>query len=168
MHGKLAVLDLSENGRQIGEKLFILLNHRQQDELTDYILEREKRSFPRTLSAHTAPVISQPKDGSMPPLTEIQVEDLYFCLEERTVLVRNKKVDLTYREFEMLHLLIANRRRVITFEIISDYIWGYESGDDMTQAIHNIINRLRKKLKVEPDVPDYISSIRSVGYKFNM
>lgn len=68
----------------------------------------------------------------------------------------------------MLHLLIANRRRVITFEIISDYIWSYESGDDMTQAIHNIINRLRKKLKTEPDVPNYISSIRSVGYKFNM
>jgi len=145
-----------------------LLSQRQQDELTDYILEREKRSFPRTSSDCAVPAIPLSKDGSMQPLTEIRVKDLYFCLEERTVLVRNKKVDLTYREFEMLHLLIANRRRVITFEIISDYIWGYESGDDMTQAIHNIINRLRKKLRVEPDVPDYISSIRSVGYKFNM
>lgn len=145
-----------------------MLNHRQQDELTDYILEKEKQSFPRALSECAAPAISLSKDDPMPPLTEIRVEDLYFCLEERTVLVRNKKVDLTYREFEMLHLLIANRRRVITFEIISDYIWGYESGDDMTQAIHNIINRLRKKLKVESDIPDYISSIRSVGYKFNM
>ncbi len=145
-----------------------MLSQRQQDELTDYILEREKRSFPHALSDRAAPAISLSKDDPIPPLTEIRVKDLYFCLEERTVLVRNKKVDLTYREFEMLHLLIANRRRVITFEIISDYIWGYESGDDMTQAIHNIINRLRKKLKTEPDVPNYISSIRSVGYKFNM
>lgn len=148
--------------------MFVLLSQSQQNELTNYVLEREKQSLPPTSPNGADSTVSQLQDAGIPPLTEIRVKDLYFCLEERTVLVRNKKVDLTYREFEMLHLLIANRRRVITFEIISDYIWGYESGDDMTQAIHNIINRLRKKLRVEPDVPDYISSIRSVGYKFNM
>lgn len=42
-HGKLAVLDLGEPGRQIGEKLFILLDAEQQRELTHYVLTRNKQ-----------------------------------------------------------------------------------------------------------------------------
>lgn len=101
-------------------------------------------------------------------LTEIQVEDLYFCLEERTVLVHGEEIDMTVREFDVFHLLISSRRRVITFEMISDRVWGYDHETTTPKAICNLMSRIKQKLKVEPDIPDYISSVRGVGYKFNL
>lgn len=66
-------------------------------------------------------------------------------------------------------LLITNRRHVMTFEMITDHIWGYDydSVENMLGAIHNIMSRIKQKLRVEPDIPEYISSVRGVGYKFN-
>ena len=37
----------------------------------------------------------------------------------------------------------------------------------MLGAIHNIMSRVKLKLKIAPDIPDYITSVRGVGYKFN-
>lgn len=120
------------------------------------------------------PVRVVPKQQESPPLeapsfTEIQVDDLFFCLEERKVLVRGQEIRLTAREFNAFQLLITNRRHVMTFEMIIDHIWGYDydSVENMLGAIHNIMSRIRQKLRVEPDIPDYISSVRGVGYKFN-
>ena len=156
-------MDISENGRQIGEKLFVLLNDAQKNELTRYILEQKRQPSLSAASANR-----QLQTGGDLPLTEIQIGDLYFCLEERIVRVRGQEVPLTAREFDALHVLIANRGRVITFEMLSDHIWGYDFEDVTTQAIHNLMSRVRQKLKVEPDVPDYITSVRGIGYKFNM
>lgn len=156
-------MDISENGRQIGEKLFVLLNDAQKNELTRYILEQKRQPSPSAASAKR-----QLQTGGDLPLTEIQIGDLYFCLEERIVRVRGQEIPLTTREFDALHVLIANHRRVITFEMLSDRIWGYDFEDVTTQAIHNLMSRVRQKLKVEPDVPDYITSVRGIGYKFNM
>lgn len=161
-------MDISENGRQIGEKLFVLLNGAQRNELIKYVLEQKKQPSP---SAHSLSAVSakwQLQTGSVLPLTEIQIGDLYFCLEERIVRVRGQEIPLTAREFDALHVLIANRRRVISFELLSDHIWGYDFEDGTKQAIHNVMSRVRQKLKVEPDVPDYITSVRGIGYKFNM
>lgn len=121
-----------------------------------------------------APVTVVPEQQQSPPLeapsfTEIQVDDLFFCMEERKVLVRGQEIPLTAREFNAFQFLIINRRQVMTFEMITDHIWGYDydSVENMLGAIHNIMSRIRQKLRVEPDIPDYISSVRGVGYKFN-
>lgn len=102
-------------------------------------------------------------------MTEIQIDALYFCLEERKVLVRGREIPLTAREFNAFQLLITNRRHVMTFEMITDHIWGYDydSVENMLDAIHNIMSRIKQKLRVEPDIPEYVSSVRGVGYKFN-
>jgi len=52
--------------------------------------------------------------------------------------------------------------------VISERVWGYDYVITTPKAIHNLMSRIEQKLKVEPDIPDYISSVRSVGYKFNM
>ena len=101
------------------------------------------------------------------PLTEIREGDLYFCLEEREVAVQGKKVDLSVREFNALYLLLMNRRRVMTFETIAYQVWSEEYVEYELTAIHNIMSRLRQKLKISPDIPDYIISVRGVGYKFD-
>ena len=56
----------------------------------------------------------------------------------------------------------------MTFETIAYYVWGDDGEvDNELGAIHNIMSRIRQKLKITPDVPDYIISIRGVGYKFD-
>ena len=96
------------------------------------------------------------------PLTEIWENDLYFCLEERKVSVGGCEIDLTVKEFDALHLLIMNPKRVLTFETISYQIWGEEYVGVSIKAIHNLMSRLRQKLQIRPDVPNYIVSIRGV------
>lgn len=116
-HGKLAVLDLGEPGRQIGEKLFILLDAEQQRELTHYVLTRNKQDCTSAENSYAISHTFTPQADVELPLTEIHEGDLYFCLEERKVSVRRKKVDLSAREFNTLYLLLMNRKRVMTFEI---------------------------------------------------
>lgn len=156
---------METSGRQVGEKLFNLLNAEQQCELIDFILDVEK------LATHTANLpfafsSRQKVPDSNKTLTEIQVGGLYFCLEEHQVSICGQTINLTAREFAALHLLIENQRRVMTFEIISYHVWGTEYVENELSAIHNLMSRLRRKLQVNPDTPDYIKSIRGVGYKF--
>ena len=162
-------MDISETGQQIGEKLFVLLDETQKNELTKYVLERKKQSSSTIHSRQYVPVSHKTQASVTSSLTEIQVDDLFFCLEERKVLVRGQEIPLSAKEFNAFQLLITNRRQVMTFEMITDHIWGYDydSVENMLGAIHNIMSRIRQKLRVEPDIPDYISSVRGVGYKFN-
>jgi len=107
-----------------------------------------------------------PKSGVMQPVTEIREGDLYFCLEQRFVSVHEQVVDLTAKEFDILALLITHPRRVFTYEMIMDLVWKENYTYYSRKAINNHISNLRKKLKMAPDVPDYIKSVHSVGYKF--
>lgn len=101
------------------------------------------------------------------PLTIVTFDSLCLCVESRTVEVCGQAIYLTAKEFDALCLLIANQKRVLTFEIISVRVWGEEYSDNSPKAVSNLISRLRQKLKVAPDVPDYIKSIHGVGYKFD-
>ncbi len=55
----------------------------------------------------------------------------------------------------------------MTFETIAYHVWSEEYVENELTAIHNIMSRLRQKLKISPDIPDYIISVRGVGYKFD-
>lgn len=160
-------MDLSETGGQICEKLFVLLNAEQRADLTHYVLSGEQPNAAfRTdsVSIHSGSALQV---TSMPPLTEIQEGDLYFCLEERTVRVCGQEIALTVKEFDALRLLLINRKRVLTFEMIAYQVWGEEYIDVTQKTIHNLFSRLRQKLQVTPESPKYIISVRDVGYKFD-
>ena len=166
-YGKLAVLDLGEPGKQIGEKLFVLLDAEQQRELTHYVLTRNKQDCAPAENSYVISHTSTLQADVELPLTEIQEGELYFCLEEREVSIRGEKVDLSAREFNTLYLLLMNRKRVMTFETIAYHVWGEEYVENELTAIRNIMSRLRQKLKTSPDISDYIISVRGVGYKFD-
>lgn len=94
--------------------------------------------------------------------------DLYLNQEERVVQVQGTEIDLTAKEFDILALLFFNPRRVFTYEMISDIVWNEEYNEYSRKAINNHISNLRKKLKIAPDVSNYIKSVHSVGYKFDV
>lgn len=158
------MLDISESGKQIGEKLFAVLNARQQEELAWYILESEGEtdSDGAITFSGSHSVIEDPGQ----PLTEIRDGDLYFCLEQRYVSVRGQEIELTAKEFDILTLLIENPKRVFTYEMIMDIVWHEDYDYYSRKAINNHVSNLRRKLKISPDIPDYIKSVHCVGYKF--
>ena len=164
--GTLAVFDVSESGRQIGEKLFTFLDPKQWRELEKYVNEQGKRNsgiFRNSSWIHTEGQI-QESEG---PLTEIWEGELHFCLEQRTVEVCSKEIMLTAKEFDLLALLIRNPGRVFTFEMIMDLVWNEEDSFYSRKVIINHASNLRKKLRISDVVPDYIKSIRGIGYKFD-
>ncbi len=161
------MLDLAESGRQIGEKLFVLLDPDQQKELIHYVLSKNKQNSSYIDNLPSTFNISDLQSDYAKPLTEIREGDLYFCLEERKVCVSGQEIELTAKEFDALHLLMVNRKRVLTFETIAYHVWGEEYIDVTQKTIHNLLSRLRQKLQIVPEAPEYVISVRGVGYKFD-
>ena len=163
------MIDLAESGRQIGEKLFALLTVDQKKDLTQFVLEREAGSVNSANSPYL-PIFrgkySLPKKANQ-PLTEVREGDLYFCLEQRLVTVRGQVIELTVKEFEIFSLLILNPKRVFTYEMLMDLVWNEDYTYYSRKAVNNHVSNLRKKLKVAPDLPDYVKSVYGIGYKFD-
>ena len=101
-------------------------------------------------------------------LTEIREGEIYFCLEQRLVMVREQIIELTVKEFEIFALLIINPKRVFTYEMLMDLVWHEDYTYYSHKAVNNHISNLRRKIKVAPDVPDYVKSVYGIGYKFEI
>ena len=100
------------------------------------------------------------------PLTIINIDLLHFCLEYRLVEVCGQEIELTAKEFDILALLILNPCCVFTYEMIMDVVWNEPYNAYSRKTIINHISNIRKKLKVSSEIPDYIKSVHSIGYKF--
>jgi two-component system, OmpR family, response regulator RegX3 len=97
--------------------------------------------------------------------TAIRVGDVALDPDEHRVTVDGGDVSLPLKEFEVLHLLLANAGRVMTRETLIDRVWGADYvGDTKTLDVH--IKRLRSKVEREPGSPQRILTIRGVGYKY--
>jgi two-component system, OmpR family, response regulator RegX3 len=95
----------------------------------------------------------------------IHVGDVVLDPDEHQVQVRGVTVAMPLKEFELLHLLMANAGRVLPRETLIDRIWGNDYvGDTKTLDVH--IKRLRSKIEVDPAAPGCIVTIRGLGYKY--
>ncbi len=93
---------------------------------------------------------------------ELKSQDLVINIETMEVHKGGKKIELTSKEFELLHYLMINKFRVCTRDKILFSVWGYSSDVD-TRVVDVHIGKLRKKLNDEKG--DYIRSIRGYGYR---
>ncbi|MCI8348416.1 MAG: response regulator transcription factor [Firmicutes bacterium] len=92
---------------------------------------------------------------------EYVIGNLYLCPSKHIVRVKDEDISLTLKEFELLYLLIRNKGRVLTRDMILEEIWGYEfDRENRTVDVH--VRTLRTKLK---DCADVIETIRGVGYR---
>ena len=96
---------------------------------------------------------------------EIRVGPVALDPDAHRVTVGGREIALPLKEFEVLHLLLANAGRVLTRETLIDRVWGSDYvGDTKTLDVH--IKRLRSKIEDDPAAPERIVTIRGLGYKY--
>ena len=85
--------------------------------------------------------------------------------ESRRVVIGEREVNLTAKEFDLLELLAMNPNKVYSRENLLNIVWGYEyPGDARTVDVH--IRRLREKIETNPSDPKYVYTKWGVGYYF--
>lgn len=95
----------------------------------------------------------------------VVVGDLTLDPDEHRVTLAGEPLALPLKEFELLHLLLANAGRVLPREVIIDRVWGSDYvGDTKTLDVH--VKRLRAKIETDPANPTRLVTIRGLGYKF--
>ena len=93
----------------------------------------------------------------------IVYKDIELDSTLRTVKVGKEEINLTHKEFELLHFLVTSPKRVFTRNQLLSNIWGYDS-DIYTRTVDSHISSLRKKLK---DSGNIIKSLPKIGYKID-
>ena len=97
--------------------------------------------------------------------SSISVGDISIDPEQHEVIIRGETSTLPLKEFELLHILIANAGRVLPRETLIDRVWGTDYvGDTKTLDVH--VKRLRSKIEDDPANPSRIVTIRGLGYKY--
>ncbi len=95
----------------------------------------------------------------------ITVRDMTINLNNRSVTIGQKEVNLTAKEFDLLQLFVSNRGKVFSRESLLETIWKYDYlGDLRTVDVH--IRRLREKIEKNPAQPEFIFTKWGVGYYF--
>ena len=91
----------------------------------------------------------------------LEMGDLVLNQEERTLLINEEKVALTYKEFELLQLFLSHPGKVYTRDVLYNEIWGLDYiGESRTVDMH--IRTLRQKLG---NYGEMIETVRNVGYR---
>ena len=99
--------------------------------------------------------------------TTIHAGDLTLDSESRRVLIGDREINLTAREFDLLELLVTNPGKVYSRENLLKYVWGNKAaagGDVRTVDVH--VRRLREKIEPSPSQPKYVHTRWGVGYYF--
>jgi two-component system, OmpR family, response regulator RegX3 len=97
----------------------------------------------------------------------IEVGAVTVDIDRRIVSVRGTGVQLRRKEFDLLLLLVENAGRVLTRDTLIDRVWGTDYvGDTKTLDVH--IKRLRAHLEADRGAPTLITTVRGVGYRFEM
>jgi DNA-binding response OmpR family regulator len=132
----------------------------------DYITKpfsmREFRS--RVKAALRRADMARPDDATAdePPL---DVRELRIDFDKRTVRIRGEEAQLTYVEFEILSALARRPGRVFTRDMLLTRVWGDSAyRDPRTVDVH--IRHLREKIEQDPKCPEYLFTVRGVGYRF--
>ncbi len=105
--------------------------------------------------------------SSVEPEEEGAIEsgELTVDFDRRMVTLEGEEVGVTYVEFEILGALARSPGRVLTRETLLEHVWGdSEYRDPRTVDVH--IRHLREKLERDPKQPEFLFTVRGVGYRF--
>jgi two-component system, OmpR family, alkaline phosphatase synthesis response regulator PhoP len=122
---------------------------------------------PREMVARVRAILRRVNDAaSIEPAPAYDQGGLKIDFKNYEVFVRGKSVKLTLKEFELLRFLVQNPNRVLSRDQLLDRVWGDETYvTPRTVDVH--IRRLRKAIEKDDSKPEWILTLRGVGYKFD-
>ncbi|MCX6292193.1 MAG: response regulator transcription factor [Bacteroidetes bacterium] len=98
----------------------------------------------------------------------IEINGFVLDIQNRTVSFKNNPINLTKKEFDILHYMALHKNRVITRVQLTEHIWGDVLEEDYESNYIDVhIKNLRKKLSVYGNT-DFIETVRGIGYRLNM
>ena len=124
----------------------------------DYVT---KPFSPRELIARVKALLRRANE---PPSVEVfRLKTLEVDWGKHTVTLKNKPIELTSKEFELLKALVEAKGRVLSREILLDRVWGYERALEIeTRTVDLHVSQLRKKLK---EISTCILTVKNAGYR---
>jgi DNA-binding response OmpR family regulator len=153
------IIMLTARGEELDKVLGLELG--ADDYITKPFSIREFRSRVRALLRRAA----LPRDRADRENEVIESGALRIDPARRTVELAGEQVQLTYVEFELLRALAAEPARVFSREMLLRALWGDAAyREPRTIDVH--IRHLREKLETDPREPEYIFTVRGVGYRF--
>ncbi|MGC2485215.1 MAG: response regulator transcription factor [Acidimicrobiales bacterium] len=122
----------------------------------------------RELVARIRAVLRRRRDTENSDSEEvITLGNVRLDIDARRCFVDDTEIKLRKKEFALLRLLLENPGRVLTREVLIDRVWGSDYvGDTKTLDVH--IKRLRTLIESEPKSPLHISTVRGVGYRYEV
>jgi|SRR3984957_9486554 two-component system response regulator RegX3 len=122
----------------------------------------------RELVARIRAVLRRRRDTETADSDEvISLGNVRLDVDARRCFVDGAEIKLRKKEFALLRLLLENPGRVLTREVLIDRVWGSDYvGDTKTLDVH--IKRLRTLIEAEPKIPVHISTVRGVGYRYEV
>jgi len=117
---------------------------------------------PRSLLARVRALLRRTETDRLTP--SLTSGDLTLDIERQGVSLRGgESIHLTALEFRLLHYLLANAGHTVSFEKVTNHVWGYRGAGDR-QLLKQLIHRLRQKIEIDPAEPRYIITVAGVGY----
>ena len=153
------IIMLTARGEELDKVLGLELG--ADDYITKPFSIREFRSRVRALLRRAA----LPRDRLERDAQAIEAGELRIHPAKRTVELAGEPVQLTYVEFELLRALAAEPGRVFTREMLLRALWG-DSAYREPRTIDVHIRHLREKLEHDAREPEYLFTVRGVGYRF--
>ncbi len=96
---------------------------------------------------------------------QLSYNEIAINLETKEGAVHGKVLELTRKEYDLLHYIIVNQKRLLTKQAIAEHLWGdYMDTADSFDFVYQHIKNVRKKI-VEAGGKDYIKTVYGVGYK---
>jgi DNA-binding response OmpR family regulator len=97
--------------------------------------------------------------------SSIKIAELTVNFSSYQAYLLDKELALNHREFALLAFLVKNRGQTFTREQLLEKVWGYDyTGDTRTVDVH--IRWVRQKIEADPANPQWLLTVRGVGYKF--
>jgi DNA-binding response OmpR family regulator len=98
----------------------------------------------------------------------MDIQEFKMDINNRTVHYGDTAINLTKKEFDLMHYLALNRNRVLTRMQLTEHIWGDVLEDDYDSNYIDVhIKNLRKKLSAHANI-DWFETVRGIGYRFNL
>jgi DNA-binding response OmpR family regulator len=127
----------------------------------DYVV---KPFSPRELVARARAVLRR-QDRAGETRDVVETPGLRMDARTHEVTVQGRAVELSSLEFRLLYFLASHPRQIFSRDRLLDEIWGADrSVTPRTVDVH--IRRIREKIELQPDEPQYIQTVRGAGYRF--